>query len=78
VLHVFLERRRKDQYVVQVNIYELVDHISQHVVDECLEDCWGVGKPEGHDQVFKVPPRGIKGSLPFIPPPDADQMISVS
>jgi hypothetical protein len=43
VLNVFLERRRKNQYVIQVNIYELINHISQHVIDECLENRWGVG-----------------------------------
>jgi hypothetical protein len=78
VLNVFLERRRKNQYVIQVDIYELIDHVSQHVIDECLEDPWGVGQAEGHDQVFKVPPGGVKGSLPLISPPNADQMISVS
>jgi len=44
----------------------LIYHISQHVVDEYLEDRWGVGQPEGHDQVFKVPPGGVKSGLPFV------------
>jgi len=67
VLNVFLERRRKYQYVIQVNIYELIYHISQHIIHECLENHRGV--PKRHDQIFKVPPGGDKGSFPFIPIP---------
>ncbi len=43
VLNMFLERRRKYLYVIQVDIYELIDHVSQHVIDERLEDRGGVG-----------------------------------
>jgi len=43
----------KNQYVIQADIYELVNHISQHVIDECLENCLGVGQPKRHDQIFK-------------------------
>ncbi len=78
VLNMFLERRRKYQYVIQVDIYELIYHVSQHVIDECLENRGGVGQPEGHNKIFKVPPGGIKRGLPLIPLPNADQMISVT
>ncbi len=69
VLHMFLKRRRKNQYVIQVNIYELIYHVSQHVIDECLENCGTVGQPKRYDPILKVPPGGIKSSFPLIPPP---------
>ncbi len=74
----FLERRRKNQYVIQVDIYELIDHISQHVIDECLEDRGRVREPEWHNQILEVPSGGIKRGLPLIPLSYANQMIGVS
>ncbi len=59
-------------------VYELIDYVSQHVINECLENRGGVGQPEGHNQIFKVPPGGIKHGFPLIPLPYADQMISVT
>ncbi len=52
--------------------------MSQHVINEYLENRGGVGQPEEHDQIFKVPPWGIKRSFPLIPLPYADQMISIT
>ncbi len=78
VLNMFLERRRKNQYVIQVDMYELIDHISQHVIDECLEDRGGVREPERHNQILKMPSGGIKRGLPLIPLSYANQMIGVS
>ncbi len=78
VLNMFMERGRKYQYVIQVDIYELIDHVSQHVIYERLENRRGVGQPEGHNKIFKVPPRGIKCGFPLIPLPYADQMISIA
>ncbi len=58
-------------------VYELIDHVSQLVINECLVNRGGVGQPEGHNKIFKVPPGGIKRGFPLIPLPYADQMISM-
>jgi len=62
MLHVPEEKRGKKINVIQVDIYELIYHVSQHDIDKCLEDCWGVGQPKQHDQIFKVPPGGHRRS----------------
>ncbi len=60
----------EDQDIVEVNKNEPVDHVSKHVIDECLEDHRGVRKPKWHDQILKVPRGGVKGGLPFVTLPN--------
>ncbi len=69
---------RKYQYVIQVDIDELICHISQHIVDECLKNCGDVRKTKRKNTIIKVPPGVIKSSFPFIPLSYANQMISVA
>ncbi len=68
----------EDQDVFEVNKDKPIDHAPEHVVDECLEDRQGVGKAERHDQIFKMPSRGVKGGLPFVPLPNPNQVISIA
>ena len=66
------------QDVVQVNHDEDVQEIPQHVIDQGLEDSWGVSQSERHDEVLKVTQMSIKPRLPFIPLADTYQVIHVT
>ncbi len=68
----------EDQDIVEVNKNKLIDHVSEHVVDECLEDCRGVRKAKRHDQIFKMPGMGVKGGLPLVPLPNLNQVMSTA
>ena len=39
---------RKNQDIIQVDEDKLVQHIPEQVVDQSLEDSWGVGQTKGH------------------------------
>ncbi len=58
----------EDQDIVEVNKNKSVDHVSEHVIDECLKDRRGVGKPKRHDQILKVPSGGVKKAVFYSPP----------
>ncbi len=60
----------EDQDIIEINKNKPVDHVSEYVIDECLEDRRGVRKPKRHDQILKVPRRYVKGGLPFVPLPN--------
>ena len=47
------------------------------VIDECLEDCRGVGQTEGHHQVLVMTCRGVEGRLPLVSVSVANQMVSI-
>ncbi len=78
MLNMFLKRMRTFRYVIQVNINELIYHISQHIVGECLKNREGVRNAKRKNTIFKVAPEGIKGSFPFILLSYANQMMSVA
>lgn len=70
----FLHGVRIDQDIVDIDNHESVEHISEDVVDECLEDGGTVDEPERHNKVFVVPSSCGEGSFPFIPLPNSDQI----
>ncbi len=52
------------------------EHVTEHIIYECLKD-WGiVGKPEWHNLVLVVPRCGGESRLPLIPLSDANQIVS--
>ena len=78
VASMFLGGPGEHQDVVEVDNNKGVQEISQHVVDQGLENSWGVRQPERHDEVLKVPQVSIKPRLPFIPLADTYQMVCVA
>ena len=69
---------REDQDVVEVDHDGDIEEIPQHVVDQGLENSWGVSQPERHDEVLKVTQVSIKPRLPFVPLSNTNQMVRVA
>ena len=68
-----LGRPGKHQDVVEVYDDKGVQEVSQHVVDQGLENSRGVSQTERHDEVLKVsqvsikPPSSIHPPLGYVP-----------
>ena len=56
----------ENQDVIQINKYELVDHVPLDVVHQGLEDSRRVREPEQHDEVLPVPRWRVKGCLSLV------------
>uniref|UniRef100_A0A3P9M953 Reverse transcriptase/retrotransposon-derived protein RNase H-like domain-containing protein n=1 Tax=Oryzias latipes TaxID=8090 RepID=A0A3P9M953_ORYLA len=52
--------------------------VAQNVIYQTLENSWGVGEAEGHDEIFVMPEGGIKGRFPFVPLPDSNKVVRVT
>ncbi len=64
--------------VVQVDEDMFVEHVTEHVIDEGLEDGRGISEAKGHDKVFVMPGGHVEGRLPLVPLSDADQVVGVA
>lgn len=68
----------EDQDIDQVDKNILVEHVSEHVINQGLEHGWGVGEGESRHQIFIMSCGSVEGCLPLIPLPDLDQMVGVA
>lgn len=68
---------RVDEDVIQIKNHIMTYHVSEDLINQILEDGWGVVEAKGHEQIFKVAGKSVKGSLPLITLPNADQMVGV-
>ena len=68
----------KNEDVVQIDENIFVNHVSEEVVDQGLENCWGIGEVEWHHQIFIKSGGRVKSSLPFIPLSDADKVVGIT
>ena len=59
-----------------IKVHEPVNHVSQDVVHQGLEDSWCVSEKR-HHQVFPVTRRCIERRLPFVPLLDPDKVVGV-
>ncbi len=75
---VFLQSVWINQDVVNVYNYPSVEHVSEDVIHERLEDWRTVSKAEGHNQVLVVPTSGRKGRFPFISLSDTNQVVGIA
>ena len=73
----FIRAFGEDQYLIQVDEYELVYHVPENVVYESLENSRIVRQAKRHHQVFPVPSRSVKRCFPLVPFSDVNQVISV-
>ena len=69
---------REDQNVIEVDEDKLVEHVSEHIVNQGLENSRGIGEAEGHYQVLMMPRRSVKGRFPLISLSDLDQMVGIA
>ena len=69
--------RGEDKEVVHINDEpSFCDHVSEGVIHELLEHCWGVGESKAHYSWFKEALMCDKGSLPLVAIFDADVVVS--
>ena len=78
VASMFLGGPGGHQDVLEVDDNKGVQEIPQHVVDQGLENSWGVSQPEWDDEVLKVPQVSVEPRLLFIPLTDTYQMVCVA
>lgn len=78
MLIMFLEGIRANEDVVYVEEYKLVKHVSEDIINEGLEHCWGISKTEGHDLIFVVPCGHVKSCLPLVSLLHAHKMVGVA
>ena len=55
-----------DEDVVEVDDNTNIEHVSEDIIHEFLECCWGVGESEGHDLPFKRSIAHSECGLPLI------------
>ncbi len=55
-----------------------IKYVPKDITHQSLEGCGSICKPKRHYQVFVVACGCVEGSFPFVPLPDADQMIGVA
>jgi len=67
----------EDPDVIKVNKLKPTEHVTEYVVHQCLEDGRGVGQPERHDQLFKMPHTHFVCCFPLVPLQDADEVINI-
>lgn len=66
----------EDENVFQVHKHKAIEEISEYIINQCLENCWGISESEY--QVFKVAQGSVKSSLPLITFSDSNQVIGIS
>lgn len=44
----------ENKVVIQVDEDEVVEHVSQHVINEWLENCGSIGESGWHNQILEV------------------------
>jgi len=64
----------EDQDIIQINKHELIEHVSEHVIHQHLENSGGIGETKGHHQVLVMSSGGIE----LVAFPDPDQVIGVA
>ena len=67
---------REDQDIVEVDDNEFEHNVLEDIVDEMLEAGGSVRETETHDKRLKKTLGRSEGSLPFIPFPDPDVIVS--
>lgn len=75
MVELFLGVKGKDQDVNKADKGAMVE-VLKDIINQCLEDHWGVSEAKGHD-VFKIPEGCFKGSLPLVPLLNPDQLVGV-
>lgn len=51
-MNVFLAGLGEDEHIIKIDKHELVEYISEDIVDERLEDRWSIGEVKGHNKIF--------------------------
>ena len=74
----FLLRLGEDEDIVEVDDDEDVRHIGEDVVHQTLERSRGVGKSEGHDEIFEASVAGLEGCLPLVTLGDPEEVVSAA
>ncbi len=54
MLDMILVGVRVDQYIINIYDDPAIQHVSKHIIDECLEHRQTIGQPERHDKIFVV------------------------
>ncbi len=68
----------EDEYIIKINKDISVEHVSEHIIYQCLEDGRGIGEAERHYEVFVVSGWGVECRLPLISFSDADEVTGVA
>ena len=70
--------RRVYQNVIQIDIHEVMQKVSQNVIDHGLENSRCIGETEWHHLIFVVTVGCVKASFPFISLFNSNQVISIA
>ncbi len=68
----------EDEDVIHVDEDEVVEHVSEHVIDQGLEDSRSTGEAEAHYEVFIMPHGGVECCLSLVALSDGDQVVSIA
>lgn len=44
----------------------MLQYVTKNIIDKMLKHSRGITKPEGHDQIFRMPASGLKSHFSFI------------
>src|SRR6202035_3292021 len=66
-----------DEYIVEVNDYAHIKHISEDFVHEVLKGCGGVGKSERNYQPFIGTVSRPERGFPFVALADSEEVVGV-
>jgi hypothetical protein len=68
--NVFLGRPAEDEDVVEVDKHKTIQNVTEHIIDQCLENNRSVGEPKRHDQILMVCTGSVESPLPLLAYPN--------
>jgi len=72
---VFGDVVRVDEYVIQINNDNDIDHVHEDIIHKSLKHCWCISKPFRHYQPLEGTITGLECSFPFVSIDYLDKMI---
>lgn len=67
-----------DEDVIKVDNNTDVEEVSEHIIEEVLKACWGVGVAESHNEWFELTITSGEGGLPLVSFANSDVVVSPS
>lgn len=67
----------EDEYIIKINKDMSVEHVSEYIIYQCMEDGRGIGEAKRHYEIFVVSGWGVECHLPLIYFSDVDEVVGI-
>ena len=66
---------RVNEDIIQIHQYKVIEVLSENVIHEPLECCWGIAQAKRHHSVLEVSKLGSEGGFVFVTFLDVDLVV---